>query len=457
MATATKRVSVKELLDNSPATSFQFGLYTLCFLVVFFDGFDVALIGVTLPKIGQFLHAAPGALGLAIGASLAGPLVGALVLGMLADRFGRKNMLILSTVIYGAFALVTTATSSIGELALYRFLTGVGLGGAIPNALAYGCEFAPTHKRASFTTLMYAGMPVGSIPVGFLAAWLLPNYGWQILYWVCGIPSLVLAVILALYLPESLGFLVRRGGDIAKIEKIATKISPSFSARDTELYSTEAKLPGVPVKHLFLEGRAFTTIAIWVLFFLTFYLAYIMLAWAPALLRKSGATVQQASYAFAFIGIGSFLATVTIGRLIDRFNRYIVVAIGFVLAFLSLAIFGILASSPFLVVAVTAFVCGLFVFGTNSGCLAIGTISYPVSIRGSALGWAYAIGKTGSMLAPIVVGAAMGWNWSVARICVVNGLAGLVGAVVLMILKWHTVRQTAKSAEIAAVSAAAHS
>jgi AAHS family 4-hydroxybenzoate transporter-like MFS transporter len=316
---ATKRISVKELLDNSPATSFQFGLYALCFLVVFFDGFDVALIGATLPKIGQFLHAAPGALGVAVGASMAGPLIGALLFGMLADRFGRKNMLIVSTVIYGVFALITTHTTSIGELALFRFLTGLGLGGAIPNALAYGCEFAPTSKRASFTTLMYAGMPVGSIPVGFLAAWLLPHHGWQILYWVGGIPSLVLAVVLAIYLPESLGFLVRQGGDKAKIGRIAAKISPSVAADpNLELYSTEEKLPGVPVKHLFLEGRAFTTIAIWVLFFLTFYLIYILLAWAPGLLAKSGATVQQASYAFAFIGIGSFLATITIGRLIDR-------------------------------------------------------------------------------------------------------------------------------------------
>jgi AAHS family 4-hydroxybenzoate transporter-like MFS transporter len=282
---ATRNVSVKELLDDSPTTLFQIGLYTLCFFVVFLDGFDLALIGVTLPKIGKFLGAAPGALGLAIGAGLAGPLLGALTLGTLADRFGRKKMLIVSSLIFGIFTLMTTTITSVETLALYRFLTGVGLGGAIPNALAYGCEFAPTHKRASFTTLMFAGMAVGAIPVGFMAAWLLPTHGWRFLYYVGGVPALLIAVLVLLLLPESLGFLVRQGTDAAQIRKIVARISPTLAADpEVEFYSTEEKLPGVPVKHLFKEGRAFATISIWILFFLSFYLMWIILAWAPTML-----------------------------------------------------------------------------------------------------------------------------------------------------------------------------
>lgn len=451
---ATRNVSVTEILDGSKITPFQKGLYALCFLVVFLDGFDLALIGVTLPRIGKFLHAAPGALGMAIGIGLAGPLLGALVLGMLADRFGRKKMLIISSLIFGIFTLMTMTITSIPTLALYRFLTGVGLGGAIPNALAYGCEFAPTHKRASFTTLMYAGMPVGSIPVGFLAAWLLPTHDWRFMYWLGGIPALVVAALVLLFLPESLSFLVRQGTDKARIRKIISKISPALGAdKNTEFYSTEAKLPGVPVKHLFMEGRAFTTVSIWILFFLSFYLLWIMLAWAPGLLAKTGATVQQASYAYAMIGIGSFLATITVGRLVDRFDGFRVVAIMFVIAFVSLGTFGILAKSPFIIVAFSAFVVGLFINGANSGCMAICTLSYPVSVRGSGLGWAYAVGKCGSMLAPMMVGMTLGMNWSVARICVVNGSAGLICAIVLMILRRHTVaRRNAVREAVPAVS-----
>lgn len=450
---ATRNVCITEVLDKNKVTSFQIWVLALCIFVTFLDGLDVALIGVTLPRIAKFLHAAPGALGMAVGASLAGPLIGALVLGTLADRFGRKKMLVISALLFGFFTLMTATITSVEQLALMRFLAGLGLGGAIPNALAYGCEFAPTRKRASFATMMYAGMPLGSIPAGFLAAWLLPTHGWQPLYWVGGIPALVVAVLVALFLPESLAFLVRQGTDKSQIRKIVAKLSPAFAAdKNTEFYTDEQKLPGVPVKHLFTEGRAFTTVSVWVLFFLSFYLIWMMLAWVPTLLGKSGATVQQSSYAYAFIGVGSFIATITVGRLIDRFDRFRVVAIMFVIAFVAMGAFGIMAKGSFIIVAALAFICGLFVFGTNSGCLAICTISYPVSVRGSGIGWAYAVGKLGSMTAPAVGGILLGWNWSVGRICVVNGLAGVVAAIVLLILGWHTARHKAVQEGVPAVA-----
>jgi AAHS family 4-hydroxybenzoate transporter-like MFS transporter len=165
--------------------------------------------------------------------------------------------------------------------------------------------------------------------------------------------------------------------------------------------------------------------------------------------------VQHASIAYSFTGIGSCIATVTIGRLIDRFDGYRVVAIMFVFAFMSLGIFGMMARSPFLVIAASSFICGLFIFGSNSGCMAICTISYPVSIRGSGIGWAYAVGKLGSMLAPVMVGVTLGLNWSVARICVVNGLAALICAVVAMALRQHMARRRADSAVLAAAADAA--
>ncbi len=435
---ATRDVCVNEVFDSGPITPFQIRVFILCICVTLFDGFDLMVIGVALPKIAQFLHAGPSALGLAVGAGQLGPLVGAITLGMLADRFGRKRTLILSAIIFGIFTLLTTTITSVEQLALFRFLSGVGLGGAIPNALSFGCEYAPTRKRASFTTLMWSGMAIGSIAAGFVAAWLLPHHGWQILFWVGGIPPLVIAVLVALFLPESLAFLVRQGTDKPRIHKIVSKISPRLAAdKDVEFYSAEKKLAGVPVIHLFTEGRAFTTVSIWILFFLSFFLMWVMLAWTPTLLHRSGATGQQGSLVFAFLNVGSLVATLTIGVLMDRFDSYRTVAGTFVLAFITVGAFGMMVGGSFMMIAVMAVVTGVFIFGANAGMMALCTVSYPVSMRGSGVGWAYGFGKVGSMVGPIVGGLLLSRNWSVTRICVVNGLSGVVAAIVVMILKRH--------------------
>jgi len=299
---AARSVCVTDVFDKSPITSFHIKVYTLCLLVIILDGFDLVVIGVTLPKIAQYLHASPTALGLAVGAGQMGPLIGAMMIGMLSDRWGRKKSLFISALIFGLFTMLTTTVGSVPQLALFRFLAGIGLGGAIPNALALGCEYAPSHRRAFITGMMWAGMPLGSVIAAFAAAWLLPHHGWQSLFWVGGIPPIVVGLMVAMFLPESLAFLVRQGKDKLAIRKIISRISPAMAGeQETEFYSNEKKLSGVPVKHLFTEGRAFTTIAVWMLFFLSFYLLWVMLSWTPTLLRNAGASIRQYSVAYAFL------------------------------------------------------------------------------------------------------------------------------------------------------------
>ena len=231
---------------------------------------------------------------MAVGAGQIGPLVGAIVLGMLADRLGRKRMLFICALIFGLFTWLTSYITSVEQLAACRLLAGIGLGGAIPNALSFGCEYAPSRLRASLTTMMWAGMPIGSIIGGLSAAYLLPVFGWQSLFFVGGVAPMLIGVLVALFLPESLAFLVRQGTDTARIRKIVARIAPALAADETvQIYSSEQKLAGAPVKHLFTEGRTVGTLLLWVLFFFSFYLLWIMLSWAPTLLRQSGATIRQ--------------------------------------------------------------------------------------------------------------------------------------------------------------------
>ncbi len=436
----SKSVSLSEIFDDSPFTPYQLWVCSLCFLIVFMDGFDLTVIGVALPKIAEHLNSKPSALGLALSAGQLGPMVGAIVLGMVADRWGRKTTLFISAIIFGVFTYMTAYITTVEELALFRFFAGIGLGGAIPNALAFGTEYAPSKMRATLATTIFAGMPIGSVVAGLSASYLLPNFGWQSVFFVGGVAPIVIAVVVFFCLPESLSFLVKRGRaeDKLKVRDIVSRIAPAMvKDGQIEVYSTDVKLPGAPVKHLFTGGRAVSTLLLWALFFISFYLLWILLSWAPTLLKRSGATVQQYSIAFACISIGSAVATITIGRLMDKFDKMNVLKVAFILAFFSLIAFGWFSTSTFLVIAAFSIITGLFVNGGNSGLMGLAAVLYPSDIRASGVGWAYGVGKIGSLLAPAVGGYLISQNWTVLKICSVNAFAALFVAAIIMVLQKH--------------------
>ena len=448
---ASRSVSISEVFDASRFTAYQYLVCSLCFLVVLFDGFDLTIAGVALPKIAEFLHSKPSALGLALAAGQIGPVIGAFVLGTLADRFGRKSMLLISGLIFAVFTGLTVTITSVEHLALYRFLAGVGLGGAVPNALTFGSEYAPTRLRATLITTMYAGVPAGAMIGGLSAAWLIPHLGWQSLFVLGAAVPIVICLIMAAFLPESLEFLVRQGKDKIRVRKIVSRISPALgNDKEVEFVSGGKKLPGVPVKHLFMEGRAATTIVWWVIVILATYMVWILVSWATTLLHKSGATVLQYSLGFAAIMLGNIVAAVFIGRLMDKVNPFRVLQIGFILAFLALTTFGFAAGSHSLLVIVAAsFICGLFINGAQAGALAAATTAYPPAIRGTGIGWAYAIAKMGGVGAPAVGGFLLSLNWGVSKICFWQALIGLFITALLLVMQGPlaAAAQASKAAE----------
>jgi AAHS family 4-hydroxybenzoate transporter-like MFS transporter len=297
---------------------------------------------------------------------------------------------------------------------------------------------------------------VGAVVSGLLSSSLLPRFGWQSVFFVGGIAPIIIAIIVLVFLPESLSFLARRNGanDQQKIRKIVAKIAPALVSKEqVSFYSTGKNLPGVPVKHLFSDGRAVNTILLWVLFLLSFYMLWILLAWAPTMLKKSGASIQQYSMAYAFLNMGAVVATVTIGRMMDKFDKMDVLKIAYTLAFLSLIAFGYFSNSTFLVVATFSIITGLFVNGANSGLMGLSAVLYPSSIRATGVGWAYGVGKIGSLLAPAVGGYLIAQNWTVFRICSINAFSALLIAMVVVVLQKHQL--ASKQADSQSVMASA--
>ncbi|MBP1627012.1 MAG: major facilitator superfamily 1 [Holophagaceae bacterium] len=444
-----RTVSVSEILDNNPFSPYQIWVCTLCFLIMFCEGYDMMVIGVTMPGIAAFLGCKPNALGLAVSAGQLGPLVGAALLGIAADKWGRKRTLILSTIIFAVFTYCINFITSLETLALYRFLAGIGLGGAIPNALAYGSEWAPSNKKATLATTMYAGVAVGSMATGFLAASMLSRGGWQSMYKLGGIMPLVIVIAVMFLLPETLEYTLRIFGQ-DKARAVVAKIAPSLAGEtDLQIVSSEKKIVGSPVGQLFKEGRSFPTMMIWVAFFFSFFLLWFIAAWAPSLLKKSGATPKQFGIAFACINIGSLMATLLIGRLMDKFNKFNILKVFFILGFVSVVVFGFSSSAPLMVLSALCVVMGFFVIGGNSGCMGLATLSYPTDLRGTGIGWAYGVGKIGSLAAPAVGGMLLARQWGVSKICNVMAIASLVVVVIVFILQAYMKGVSAKAAAAA--------
>jgi MFS transporter, AAHS family, 4-hydroxybenzoate transporter len=437
---ASKSVSVKEVLDSGRFSGYQVWICSLCFSLTFFDGFDLSLVGVSLPKIAEFLHSKPTAMGVVMSAGNVGALIGALVLGLLADRWGRKNMLVVSAFMFGVFTLSISFIQSLEQLVAFRFLAGLGLGGAVPNALAFGSEYAPRNKRATLATSMYAGVAVGAAFAGLVASYLLPHYGWQSLFFAGGIVACLIGLIALFLMPETLPYLVQKGRDKdkAQIYKIVSKIAPTHTPdKETIFVSLERKLPGAPVVHLFKEGRAWNTVLLWMAFVLSYYLLWLILSWTPTLLKERGASPREFSLAFACINSGSAVAIVSIGMLMDKYNPLHILKTGFFLAGVSIIVFGYYAASTFTVVAAVSVVMGFFVIGSNAGLLALASLTYPTEIRGTGLGWATGIGRSGSLIAPIVGGIMLTESWSVNRICTTNAMLAVI--IVAIISSMHRI------------------
>ena len=307
----TAIIEVAEFIDAQPVGGFQIRLLATCAAVLFLDGFDTQAIGFVAPALAREWGVTKVALGPVFSAGLFGLMIGALLLGPLADRVGRKKIVIVSTVAFGLGALVTTLVQDVSSLIVIRFLTGLGLGGAMPNAIALTSEFNPRRRRATMVMIMFCGFSVGAALGGLLAAALIPQFGWRSVFVVGGVAPLLLAPILAVKLPESVRFLALTRGFDARVAQLLLLVNPgAVFAPATGFIVDEPKLSGIPVKHLFTSGRTVPTLLLWVVFFMSLLDLYFLSNWLPTVLNDFGASLSQAAVIGSMLQIGGVVGTV---------------------------------------------------------------------------------------------------------------------------------------------------
>ena len=435
-AEAAKTVNLARVIDESPFTTFQIFAIVLCSLVAFLDGIDSQSIAVAAPLIADKLGLARGALGPIFSAALLGAAIGALTFGPLGDRFGRKRCLVAAAVIFGVFTLLTSQASSYNGLLAVRFAAGIGLGGATPCFIALASEYAPQRRRAMIASLIWSAFPLGGTAGGFLNAYILAYFGWPAIFLIGGILPLVVAVVLLLWLPESVRFLLAEGRDPEKARAIARRIVPNVAA-DAQIVSGEERTGGVPMKQLFSDGRAAGTLLLWVPFIMAFGALVIVVLWTPALMRENGIAPSQTSIVIGFHGLGALIGMGSAGRLMEKFGTVATLVPAFILGTLSTAAVGYAATSVTSMSIAVALV-GLFVGMGASGSIALAALSYPTPIRSTGVGWAMAMGRFGQVIAPLTTSAMLGAGLGTVQIFLVTAIAPFVAGAFILILAWHT-------------------
>ncbi len=426
---AERVLDVVALIETRPIGPRQWTVIGLCAFVAMLDGLDLQSIGLAAPAMGAQLHIAPQAFGVVFSAALAGLALGAFLLGPLADRVGRKRVLVAATFCFGVFTLATANAGSLPELLTCRFLTGFGLGGAMPSFISLGSEYVAKTRRTAVVSLLWAGFPLGGVVGGLLGSRIIPAYGWQSIFLVGGVLPILLSIILAIALPESVSFLVATGKSHDRIGRTLRRIFPDVTTTgETRFELIREIAPRATVLELFASGRAAGTLLLWAGFFFAFMILVTNSSWSPILLRRVGIAAEQSALALALYNFGSLFGSAAAGMLLNRFGILRVLPPTLTLGALAYAMVGWSAPS-FGSVMIAEGLFGLLLGCASSGLIALSAIYYPVAIRSTGVGWATGMGRLGSFVGPLAVGQMVGAQWGVTTIFAVLGGSVLIGAV----------------------------
>lgn len=426
---ATRHYDIRAFIDERPFGRYQLLVVALCTLIVFLDGFDTQAIGFVAPALSKEFHISRAELSPVFSASLVGMMLGALIGGPISDRFGRRPVLLTGLFYFGVMSLLTAIAPDVKWLLILRFLTGLGLGCVMPNAIALTSEFAPERIRATTVMLMFCGFSLGAALGGFVAAALIRDFGWQSVFVVGGVLPCLAAVAAWVLLPESPSFLVVKNAPRERVLRILRKFDSSISADAVfTVQADEEESKKSLVRQLFAEKRAWLTVLLWVVFFMSLMDMYFLANWLPTVISDSGVPVDSAALIASMLQIGGTVGTLVLGRLFDKVSPFRALAAIYLLAAVFIVLLGGAGQSvPMLVV--TIFGAGFCVIGGQIGANALAAQSYPTSMRVTGVGWALGVGRAGSVVGPVVGGLLLSQQWDVSRLFMIAAVPVLIASV----------------------------
>ena len=418
-----------------------------CALMVI-EGYDMQVVGYAAPAIIKDLGLTRAAFGTVFSLSLFGYMAGAVLLGSLSDRIGRKRVVLAGVALFGTLTLAVAFVSDLYWIVALRFLAGIGLGAAVPATIALNAEYAPPERRATRISTIFVGYTLGGAASGLIAAQLLPLAGWPSLFVVGGVLPLAVGAMFWLAVPESALFLATWRGRRGQLLRVLQRLRPDLSLTAEDRFQvTEQRSEGVPVRELFVSGRYRLTLALWTSIVLNFVTLHFLTSWLPTVINDSGLSQSLAAVVGATFLAGGALGALTIGKLLDKRG--------------ALAVSGMLVlSAPFvaglgsagvnvLVLVAGAFLAGLTVQAGQIGLNSIAGTFYPTAARSTGAGWALGVGRIGSIAGPALGGLLLTMHLNTQLLFVIAAIPGLCAGLVCIFLARSTRHQARRPSALA--------
>lgn len=432
---------VDRLVDEQEIDRFNVLIVAWSFLAMLADGYEITAMAFAAPELVREWGIESTALGMVFSASLFGILFGAPALGFVGDRYGRRVAILAGLCICGLSTLAMVFAQSVDHLFVLRFLAGVGIGGLMPNTIALTSESSPRRYRAMMIVLMFVGITVGSGSPSIIAATLVPAYGWQVLFLIGGVVPLAIAICIAVVLPESIKFLAARGDRDEQVLRVARRMRADLDIADDARFVqpvTNTADSG-SVGQIFSGGLARITLLLWVCFAMTLMANFFLNSWMPVLFERTGMSPEEAALASGLYHVGGTLGGILISVLIDRCGVMVIAILLAVAAPLVAAIGW--SGLPHTAVHVLSLAAGIGVLGAQFGNNASAGMIYPTRIRAKAVGFAFAVGRFGAILGPLLGGYIIARHYSLADMFRFAALPLVIGALAATALTWHCWRR----------------
>ncbi|MFK8164606.1 MAG: MFS transporter [Lewinella sp.] len=423
--------STTNILDSNKLSSLQYATVFICFLMNILDGMDVLVISYCAPAIASAWNVGPEALGVVFSAGLAGMAVGALFLAPFADHIGRKKMILLSAFIVGGGIFLTSFCSSVSQLVLLRFLSGLGIGAMLASTASLTAEYTPDRTKDFWVSFVLSGYPVGAVLSGLVAARVVPESGWSTMFQLAGLMSFITIPLIWFFLSESVDFYLRKQpvGALEKVNRIMGKMNREHLR---ELPPKPAAKTTLPVGELMGPVYRLPTLKLWAALFLSFAALYFLVSWIPKLATNAGLSLSLAIYAGTVFNLGSFLGIITQGYFSSRYGLKRTISLFFILTAILMAVFRLFIGSDALLVLL-----GLLGFGIQGGFVGLYAVAarlYPTDFRTMGVGWSIGIGRLGAVIGPALGGVLIGAGVTMAGSFMIFAVPTLLAGVMTILI-----------------------
>ncbi len=431
-----------DVAGSAPPGKLHYTLLFWCSFIMLFDGYDLVIYGSVVPQLMEHWALTPVIAGWMGSAALFGMMFGAVVIGPLADRLGRRKVILSAMTLASVCTLGTAWAWDAESFATLRFVTGVGLGGAIPNIVALMNDLTPKARRSRMTTIMLSFYSIGAIFSALVAMFIIPRFGWEATFLVGGIPLLFLPWMYR-QLPESLNFLLKK--DKAAASALLKRIDPAVNADQVRFDAPVRTSSAAPLSRLFTEGRGVGTVFLWLGFGMCMLMVYGLNTWLPKIMVAGGFPLGSSLMFLVTLNIGATFGALGGGWLADRWGCKPTLILFFLLAVISLCTLGI-KPGPLLLNAMLL-IAGATTIGTLAVIHAFAAQQYPSEIRATGVSWCSAIGRFGAVAGPAMGGLMLSINLPLQLNFILCAVPGLVAIFAIAMIKRRDVASVGLNAQ----------